>query len=155
MNSKIRLQSETLYKIEVNDNGKTIEFDMADPQFYENIQKMIDGQAKADKELSERTEHIENLSTEVAQGEVISEQAKAMVTSMKQYYQTSREAVDEFFGAGACDKIFGNSNYPLMFEQLFTAIQPEFEKAGVQFNKMVKKTRSKYVPKDHKKKVVL
>lgn len=153
--AKIRLQSETLYTIEVNDAGETISFDVGEGDFYNKVQTMLDMQQKEVDNLDKRQIEIEKLSNETKGDELISEQKKAFLDSMNLFYKGSREAVDEFLGEGSCQKIFGDSNYITMFDDLFTAIEPEMKKAGVKFEKMMKKTRQKYAPQDRKKKVVL
>ena len=56
-----------------------------------------------------------------------------------------RKEFDSFMGDGACDKIFGDSNYYGMFWQLFDALDPHFKKMKIKSQKAKRKLVDKYL----------
>ena len=63
---------------------------------------------------------------------------------LKEYYADARKIVDELFGDRACDKIFGSHNYPSMFKDLFTQLDPIFKQAGIKAKTMKDAVIAKY-----------
>ena len=122
--SGIRVKSKDLFRIEVNDKGEYIEFDLSDVSLnfrcYEAIDKVnniINEASKKEKELLKKIleENVEDYDTENKR-----EYAKLQNDAFNQM----REAMDYFLGKGACQKIFGDYNNFDMFDLLIE----EFEK---------------------------
>ena len=86
-------------------------------------------------ELDKKTDNKIELTKEIIKLE--KEQAKEM-----------RKAFDSFLGDGACQKIFGDTNYYGMFLQLFDALEPHFDKMKIKLDKAKLKLANKYLPKN-------
>lgn len=62
------------------------------------------------------------------------------------FYTDARAALDKFLGEGACQKIFGDKNYSDMFSDLLAALQPEFEKMGLDAERIKHTAAEKHKP---------
>ena len=122
--SGIRVKNKDLFRIEVNDKGEYIEFDLSDVSLnfrcYEaidKINKLIKEASKKEKELLSKIleEDIEDYDTQNKR-----EYAKLQ----NETFNEMRKAMDYFLGDGACQKIFGDYNNYDMFDLLLE----EFEK---------------------------
>ena len=56
--------------------------------------------------------------------------------------------MDEFLGAGGVQKIFGDRNYPDMYNDLFDALKPHLEKIGISSKKSIERIEQKYSESD-------
>lgn len=128
--SGIRVKSKNLFKIEVNDKGEYIEFDLSDVSLnfrcYEAIDRVKEITKKASKKEKELLEKIVKEDAEEYDTEAKREYAKLQDETFKEM----REAMDYFLGEGACQKIFGNYNDYDMFDLLME----EFEKPRKELN---------------------
>lgn len=151
-NGSIRVKSKTVYTIEVNDEGEEISFDLADIglqakliECYQDIEKET---AKFEREEKALLEKVEN--EEKQEGTWYTENEKKLIYLEQNFYKKSREIMDKFMGQNACRKIFGDSNYPTMFLELFEKLKPEFKKMGLNYKKMQKELFKKYIPQNNK-----
>ncbi len=111
--NNLRVKKDNIYRIEVNDDGEYIEFDLQDVslniKYYnalEEINSLMEETNKKQKELNERkAETIEYLKLE------------------DDTFKKSREIMDSFLGLNACQKIFGNRNYYDMFYDLVDELE--------------------------------
>lgn len=122
--SGIRVKSKDLFRIEVNDDGEYIEFNLNDVSLnfkcYEAIDmvnKIIKEATNKEKTLLEKLvkENIEDYDTETK---------REFAKLQNETFMKMREAMDHFLGQGACQKIFGDYNDYDMFDLLME----EFEK---------------------------
>lgn len=112
MNS-LRIKKDNIYRIEVNDDGEYIEFDLEDTslniKYYnalEEINSLIEKvKQKEDKLNKKKADVIEYLKLE------------------EDTFKKSREIMDSFLGLNACQKIFGNRNYYDMFFDLVEELE--------------------------------
>ena len=178
VNSSFRIQSKTLYVIEVNDKGETISFDTEDINLstnliecWQNIQAELSDFAKTENEIIKKIEEerknrkpeeivlentddidFSNIEDYISGLEMpISENEKKLIYSQKEFYNRCRKIMDGFLGENACQKIFGDANYKLMFNDLFEKLLPEFEKMKVNTEKVKKDIYKRYMPKKSKK----
>lgn len=143
MTNKIRVKSSTIYTIEVNDEGENIDFDISDTGLASKMVRAFD----KIKEIDERPD-------EPFKKVVIDGEEKTLITRnqydgaqlMDELYFKARESLDTFLGVGACQKIFGNSNYQSMFKDLADQLKPHFEKMGLNAQNLKAKVVSKYSP---------
>jgi hypothetical protein len=150
-----RLGSKTKVDIEVNDKGETIRLDLGDPTFIARTQDMM----REVKALEKKYKGIDDflLKDDISEEDLLSDEGYNFGKSMKQYYKESRGVVDTFLGKGSCEKIFGDENYYVMFDDLFEQLQPYLNTAGEKFEKYISKTRKKYIvdkPNEPQKKVI-
>lgn len=146
-NSKIRVQSKSLYSIEVNDKGECIYFDLSEVglparllETYEGLQAMIAKFEKNKDEIANREDSKIN--------EYVTQNQKDIIYLTEQYYKDARACLDKFLGEDACYKIFDNINYYEMFDDLIEQLSPEFEKMGLNIPNMQKNLVKKYAPKN-------
>lgn len=142
---KINLQrnEEEFYRIEVNDNGDYIEFDLTDIELPERI-------LKASKEIIKIDEEYRNKSKEIF-GIIKKDNIEAIEKSInfeKEYCKKMREIYDSFLGENACQKIFGNKNNYGQFDLLMEQLEPHFSKMNYKLNLAKKKLAQKYMNKN-------
>lgn len=148
---KLRIKNNDLYRIEVNDDGEFIEFDLSDVglpyKCYEALEKI----SNMEKEVLEEEKQLRELVKD--DKDPFSENNKKMASFELNTYKRMREIMDGFLGEGACQKIFGDRNYPLMFDDLIkelTRKRPEldnkshFDKMGFKANSINQKIMNKY-----------
>lgn len=101
---KLRIKNNDVYRIEVNDNGEYIEFDLNDigakQRLYDALDEIENTNKKYQPLLSEAKTDKEITNIEI------------------DMFKEMRKAMDTFLGEGACQKIFGDRNYYEMFSDL-------------------------------------
>lgn len=120
---RIRIQR-NVKRIEVNDNGDTIELDFDDLNlpysFYAMLKDFGENRKKFTEEL---TEKIKDMSDE--------ESVDAFVQAERELNEYMRDAIDKVFGEGTCRKVYGDILPSWeMHDQLFDALLPFFEEAA-------------------------
>ena len=142
--NKIRVERKDIYTIEVNDNGDTIEFDLVD----------IELPFRCDRALKE----IDAITSELKGKLLVEEKKREKATNPKEIraseektlelYRTAfmdmRVAMDEFLGAGACQKIFGDRNYIYMYDDLMEQLAPHFERMKLNTDGIRERFMKKY-----------
>lgn len=112
MNS-LRVKKDNIYRIEVNDSGEYIEFDLEDTSL--NIK------------YYNALEEINSLMERVKQKEIKLNKKKADVIEYlkleEDTFKKSRDIMDSFLGANSCQKIFGDRNYYDMFFDLVEELE--------------------------------
>ncbi len=138
---KLVLKKEDTYKLQVNDQGEYIEFDLTDLGLPERIMNASENIAKINQEyLSE----IAKLEKKYKDDEI--NMTKAIIQLERNKCLQMREEFDSFLGEGACQKIFGNKNRYGMFEDLFDSLEPHFAKMEINIRKAKEKLVKKYLP---------
>ena len=143
MNS-IRVRNKDAYIIEVNDNGDTIEFDITDielPFRLERAQKMAQD---AKKWLKGQQVIISKKQDTAKKGDLMTVRERATLEAYRECFKKMRAAIDEFAGAGASDKIFGDKNYLEMFNDFMAEMEPHFDKMELKGIDIRKKIEEKY-----------
>lgn len=156
----IRVESKNKYTIEVNDNGETISFDLTDfglpaklLNTYNNLEELTNKYDKENKEILERKDDILQVINVIDENgnEIKSEVTKNqmdIINLTNRYYTESRNVLDEFLGKGSCQKIFGDTNYAEMFDELWENLLPHFEKMNLNIQKTQKELAKKYKEKN-------
>lgn len=117
---RIRIQR-NVKRIEVNDNGDTIELNFDDLnlpyRFYAMLKDLEKNREKFTKGF---TEKIKDMSDE--------ESVDAFVQAERELNEYMRDAVDAVFGEGTCRKVYGDILPSVeMHMQFFDALRPYFE----------------------------
>lgn len=146
-NGSIRVKSSTLYEIEVNDNGECIYIDTADIGLQAKLIECFDEVEKESKAFDKKEQEIlQKISQEdKKENELYTENEKKYIKMQQDYYKKCRNIMDKFLGENACKKIFGDSNYPNMFLDLFKELEPHFEKMKINNQKMQQDLYNKYL----------
>lgn len=140
----IRVKNKDTYVIEVNDDGETIEFDLTDielPFRLERSKKMVEA---ADKWLKGQIVIANKKQDAAKKGDVMTEREKATLEAYREYFRRMREAIDEFAGAGASKKIFGDQNYLEMFNDFMEQMEPHCDKMQIKGIDIRKRIEEKY-----------
>lgn len=135
-----------LYEIEVNDKGETIVFDTEDIDLPFKFNDAYLKVEELTKELS-RKEALIDKQKESAHG-LVSNKDEKRRQLYKEFYRQMRAAMDELLGEGGIQKIFGDRNYPDMYNDLFDALKPHFEKIGISTQNAVERIEQKYKDAD-------
>lgn len=122
--SGIRVKSQDLFRIEVNDKGEYIEFDLSDVSLNFRCYEAIDKINNIIKEASEKEKQIFAKIVEEDIEDYDTESKREYAKLQNDTFAKMREAMDYFLGDGACQKIFGDYNNFDMFDLLIE----EFEK---------------------------
>lgn len=141
MANKIRINPRKgdVYVIEVNDNGDTIEFDLADmvgltlrcTRAYQRIDEIVASIPAMEQAIRDAGDDEDAL---------LMKEAEMYSTVFAQM----REAMDGFLGTGACQKIFGDRNYLEMFDDLTEQLEPHIKKMGINIQNIQKRVIEKY-----------
>lgn len=125
--NRIRINRNNIYEIEVNDAGEKIEFDLLDVDLPFKFQRALDGVKKAKAELEAKIAVISKKEDHKGKNDIMSANELAICKARKEAYAAMRVAMDEFLGKGGCQKIFGDTNYLYMFDDLFDELERKGE----------------------------
>lgn len=145
---KLRIEKRDIYTIEVNDDGETIEFDLADielPFKIARAQKAVNDTITA---LKGELVIINKRKDKKLKGELMTANEAAIFEAYSKAYKEMRAAVDLLIGEGGCQKIFGDRNYIEMFNDLFDALKPHFKKMKVGADTLTRRIKEKYSDTD-------
>lgn len=143
MNS-IRVRNKDTYIIEVNDNGDTIEFDITDIELPFKLERAQQKAREAQKWLKAQQVIISKKQDTAKKGDFMTVKERATLEAYRECFKKMRAAIDEFAGAGASDKIFGNQNYLEMFNDFIEEMEPHFDKMELKGIDIRKKIEEKY-----------
>lgn len=139
---KIRYNKDNVYRVEVNDDGEYIEFDLLDIELPLKC-------AKASEDFEKETEKYSSeimLINKKYEGkdtnnlEYLVEISKAN----NEYCEKCRVIFDTFLGKGACMKIFGSTNRIGMFDEFFAQLQPLLENLRIDMDTIKNNILNKY-----------
>lgn len=140
---KLVLKKQETYKIEVNDDGEYIEFDLTDIGLPEKIMNASDKIATLDRNY---IEDVNKISEEFKDDK--EQLVRKTIELEKDNCLKMRKEFDSFLGTDACRKIFGDSNRYGMFEELFSSLEPHFKKMEVNVEKAKEKLVARYTKKN-------
>lgn len=147
MNS-IRIEKKDIYTIEVNDNGDTIEFDLVDIELPFKCERALSDVNRIYRDLRAKLLIIDKKEDHKLDGEIITANEKAKLDAHRTAFKEMRVVMDAFLGEGACQKIFGDRNYVEMYDDLFEALAPHFEKMQINSQGITERIKAKYAKKD-------
>lgn len=141
MNGKLEIKRnrEDFYKLQINDTDDYIEFDLTDIGLPERILNASNNIFKMDKDYQEKMKEI------VEKNATDEEKLIEKLKLEKEKCLAMRKEFDSFLGEGACQKIFGDTNYYGMYLQLFDALEPHFKKMEIKLKKGKEILANKYL----------
>ena len=141
MNGKLEIKRnrEDFYRLQINDTDDYIEFDLTDIGLPERILNASDNIFKMDKDYQEKMKEI------VEKNATDEEKLIEKLKLEKEKCLAMRKEFDSFLGEGACQKIFGDTNYYGMYLQLFDALEPHFKKMEIKLKKGKEILANKYL----------
>lgn len=129
--SGLRVEKRDIYRIEVNDDGDYIEFDLADVNLGFRCREALEMIDEIQKETIVKEKEILELKEDDNTNSYISLKQKGLIDLEQETFLKMRKAMDRFLGEGACQKIFGDRNYYEMFDDLLEEfIKPRNELGG-------------------------
>ena len=137
---KLRVEKDNVYKIEVNDKGECIEFDLLD---IELPIKLINASEELEKQKAIHEQKVEELKKENLEPK---ENMLKQYEIDKEFCQTMRNVLDNLFGEGAYQKIFGDTNRITMFNDFFTQLEPHLDKIIIDVEQIKKDLIERYNP---------
>lgn len=142
---KINIQKNGIYKIQVNDKGEYIEFDVDDIGTSIKCYESLDKIEKLEEETKEKMQElIDNKDSEID---------KKISYLENNMFKEMRNIMDDFLGENACQKIFGDRNYYSMYNDLFEELSKKrkelggkshFEMMGIEAKTINEKIINKY-----------
>lgn len=144
----LRIERKDIYTIEVNDKGETIEFDLADIELPFKCERAWAEVNKIAKDLQAQLVIISKQENTKQKDRLLTTKEEATLEAYRKAFREMRTAMDGFLGEGACQKIFGDRNYLEMFNDLFDALKPHFEKMEITSHGIFERIKSKYGKKD-------
>ncbi len=139
---KLNLPKRETYKLEVNDNGDYIEFDLTDLNLPFKVQKASNNMRKIIKEYNSK---IRNINQTIKNEKQLS---LAVIKATTDKNSKLEKEFDSFLGEGSCKKIFGDKNYYGMYEELLEALEPHFKAMKINIKRAQEKLIEKYMPKN-------
>ena len=134
--NKLRINCTDIYEIEVNDKGETIQFNLKDVDLPFRFQRAYEGIKQTQTKMKADMVIAEKKSGDKADGALFSERELALAKVRKQAYADMRKAMDGFLGEGGCQKIFGDTDYIDMYDDLFDALNEKGEDGLSHFDRM-------------------
>lgn len=113
MNS-LRIENKDIYKIEVNDKGECIEFNLNDISNSIKFVEALKDIEKLEKKYTDKMKNIQVYEEDDFQSKEVQENIKLE----QEMFKEMRLAMDKVLGENACQKIFGDRNYYEMFNDL-------------------------------------
>lgn len=145
--NKIRVVHKNEYVIEVNDKGETITFNLDDPELMLKMDNTLHEINKIQERAKLKQSIIEKHEDKATPG-LLSSKEREVIELTVSMFKDMRKAMDQFLGEGACQKIFGDVNYPQMYDDLFEQLGPHFEKMKLNIDTFKKEIVNKYSDED-------
>ena len=142
--NSIRVRNKDAYIIEVNDNGDTIEFDVTDIELPFKLERAHKMASDAQKWLKGQIVIVSKKQDKAKKGDLMTEKERATLEAYRECFKRMRAAIDEFAGAGASQKIFGDKNYLEMFNDFMDEMEPHFDRMELKGTDIRKKIEKKY-----------
>ena len=142
----IELKNKNLYRIDIIRDGKKtgeqLVFNLADVDL---TLKYVEAYEKIDKiENNIKMQEVIISKRQDVPGKYISKNTRDLHTLYSKSFKEMREAMDKFLGKGGCQKVFGDTNYIGMYDDLFEALKPELDKMNIKMESFTNRIISKY-----------
>lgn len=148
---RIKRKDEDLYRINIADDGTEIVFDLADIGLAIKANKAFnDVEANRQRAVS-RVNAVEKKYVNQQMNEKLQKQKDNEILEVyRDMFANNRRIMDKFFGLeGAMQKLFGDSNYLDMYEDLFEQLEPHFKKMEINLEKVKARIENKYSNKEN------
>lgn len=127
------------------DTGEYIEIDTEDLEYPERADKCNKRHAQNLKELNDQRIIINKRQDHKGKNELYSDNEKALMEAVKEFYRKEEEALDEFIGKGATRKLLaGRKPYISMFEDINEYMEQIIPTLKESQNKLIEKIKTKY-----------
>ena len=130
-------------KKDENGNEIYIEFDLEDIGTPDRYNKSVQMVKKATNDLKNEILIINKKQDSKGKG-IMSKNEEAKMEALRKFYKSGEEAMDMFLGKDGIKKIFGETRYLTMFDDLSEMLEPILPKLKFSIEKMEKKIKEKY-----------
>ena len=144
----LRIERKDIYTIEVNDKGETIEFDLVDVELPFKCERAFSEIRRISNDLKAQLVIISKRQDHKQDDKIMTANEEAIITAYNKAYKDMRSAMDIFLGEGGCQKIFGDRNYLEMYNDLYEALAPHFDKMQITSEGIMQRIKEKYGKKD-------
>ena len=159
MNDYIKLKKRNILKIGIKDeegnikldnNGNELylEFDLEDITAADRYNECLELNKKALNDLRNTILVINKKQDVKDKKGFLSKNEKAKIEAMKKYYADTEKAMDLFLGEGGTKKIFGDTRYLTMFDDLGEMLKPILPKIKINADSIENQIKEKYKVKD-------
>ena len=138
---KIRIGKDNVYQIEVNDNGDCIDIDLLD---IELPVKFVNASKTLKRETKIYNEKVEVLEKQYKDN--IKMYLYKRIGLDRAYCKKMREMIDNLFGEGTSQKVFGDKNRIGMFDEFFEKLLPILDNVQLNFDKIKENLLERYNP---------
>ena len=154
MNEYISLKKRNILKIGIKDENNNpkldekgqeiyLTFDLEDINTPENYSKCVYLIQKATDILRDKIAIINKKQDSKGKG-IMTKNEEEKIKALKEYYKSSEEAMDLFLGKDGTKKIFGDTRYLTMFDDLNEMLETILPKLKINFASIEKKIKEKY-----------
>ena len=146
---KIRVKGKRAFEIEVNDKGETIKIDLDNTRLVGKLLNMLKDIEIKQKEFEERAEELTKREDKILEGfedspVPVTQNFVDYIKLNDDFCNICRGYIDDLFGKGSSDKIFGDINNIDMFEDFIVQLEPYLTKNGMTVKNMKKDLVKKY-----------
>lgn len=132
----LRINRNDIYEIEVNDQGEKISFDMKDVDLPFKLQRAYDGVKRVQTKMQGEIAVLDKKEDHELKDSMFTYKELELAKIRKRAFADMRKAMDEFVGNGGCQKIFGDTDYLDMYDDLFEALNEKGEDGMSHFDRM-------------------
>lgn len=140
--NKLRVERKDVYEIEVNDKGETIVFYMGDVTLPLRMNKAYEEIDKIQKWMKAQIVVINKKKDYTEKGSAMSHNNKEIMKVYEKGFADMRKAMDVFLGDGGCQKVFGDSDYLEMYDDLWEELTRKQEDGLSHLDKMQLSTKA-------------
>ena len=150
MDNKIRIirKEEDLYRIDISDDGKEIVLDLADIALPLKINRVFN---KAQNNINSTRSKIKVLENRTGNDDSVGVMTRFehdLNQTLVDMYRENRKIMDEVFGEGAIQTLFGDTDYIDMYDDLFELLEPHFDKIELNVEGIKNRLAKKYGKQD-------
>ena len=147
--NRLRVENKGSYEIEVNDKGEKIYLNLNDTRLLGKLLNMLKDIDEKQKEYETKLQDIVTREDKPLEGFEntdlnITQNFVDYVQLTDDFCTLCKGYVDDIFGKGASEKIFGDRNDPDMFGDFIEALEPHLQNANINMKNMKKDLVKKY-----------
>ena len=147
---KIRIQrnKDEIYEVNISDDGKTIKFDLLDINFPYKLNKAFNDIERNRNICLGNIRAIEKRQYPESKKGFMTQKELEITKEYSKMFKENRKIMDSIFGDGTMQALFGDTDYLTMYDDLFTTLEPVFNKLNFNVESVKNRIKAKYQNKD-------
>lgn len=141
---RIKRSEEEIYEVNISDDGKTIKFDLLDIDFPMRLNDAYNAIEKNRQVCLGNIQVIKNKKYKDNKKDLFNPKDLEINKEYKKMFIENRKILDGLFGEGTMQALFGDRDYLTMYDDMFDALQPVFEKLNLTVDGIKNKIEKKY-----------